>query len=43
MSTMKSYNTKSNDKLPQIFDFEGSQVRVITDQRRTLVRGERCC
>ena len=33
MSTMKTYNTKSNDKLPQIFDFEGSQVRVITDQK----------
>lgn len=33
MSRMENYNTRSNDNLPQIFDFEGSQVRVITDQK----------
>lgn len=34
MSTMEIYNTESvNDNLPQIFDFEGSKVRIITDQK----------
>jgi anti-repressor protein len=34
MNTINIYNTKSeNDNLPQIFDFEGSKVRIIMDQK----------
>jgi anti-repressor protein len=38
MSAIKMYSTKlennsENDNLPQIFDFEGSKIRVITDQQ----------
>jgi prophage antirepressor-like protein len=34
MSTMEIYNTRSvNDNLPKVFDFEGNQVRIITDQK----------
>jgi anti-repressor protein len=34
MSTMEIYNTRSvNDNLPKVFDFEGSQVRIITDHK----------
>lgn len=33
MSAMKYYNTKSkNDNLPQIFNFEENQIRIITDE-----------